>query len=54
MTSTPSEAKNQLRQWPSVIGKQKLSDIVTIENDDEDEDEEQSSFNDIFDNTSIF
>ena len=56
LTSTPNEAKNQLKQWPSSIGRQKLSDIIDLEYDDDEKEKNgvNDSFNDIFDSTSIF
>ena len=46
LTSTPADAKTQLRNLPSLIGKQKLSDIICLE--EEDDANDGQSFDDLF------
>ena len=46
LTSTPADAKNRLRNLPSLIDKQKLSDIICLE--EEDNSNEGNSFDDLF------
>jgi hypothetical protein len=46
LTSTPADAKNRLKNLPSLIGKQKLSDIICLE--EEDDSNEGQSFDDLF------